>query len=248
MALSITLWLNQLMYSSKQRLVSISAISLSFFLLIKAASAQAFFTLILLLSFLILLKFIKKFNPKQAALVAVLLIFVFIPTYIGVTENLESIFGVFGKDTTLTGRTEFWPQMFEALEKRPILGYGVEGFWQAWRGEQNPAGHIIISGGFAPPNGHSGFLDLAMELGWFGLGLFAFSFVFNVSRAIRFWWQSTLVESMLPLLLLTYIFSANISETQLFLSNYIWFFYVIVAVRLNLRAEKQPLPNITNFN
>ncbi|MFB2875871.1 O-antigen ligase family protein [Floridanema aerugineum] len=238
MAFSITLWLNYYLY--EKSLLSIGVIALSFFLLVKAVSAQAFFTLIVLLGFLFVLNFIKKFHPKQSLLIVMLLIFVSVFGYIVVTTNLEAIFGVFGKDTTLTGRTEFWPQMLDAIAKRPILGYGVQGFWQSWRGDENPAGHIRAVRGFIPPNGHNGFLDLALETGYLGLALFLVSMMLNLVLAFKFWVRSKSAESVFPLLIILYVIMSNVSETQLFLANYIWFFYVIIAVRLNLGMVKQP--------
>jgi len=240
MALSVTLWINQLAYSSKQRLVSLGVVTLSFFLLVRAASAQAYFTLIILLSLLILLKLIQNFDHKQIMLIVIALIFVFAGLYVGITENLEVIFGAFGKDTTLTGRAEFWPQMIDALNKRPVLGYGFHGFWQPWLGENNPAGHIVNSNGFIPPNGHNGFLDLALEVGYLGLLLFLLSLILNLVRAIIFWRRSKSNESIFPLIIIAYVIMANISETQLFVTNYIWFLYVAVAVRLNLGRQNSP--------
>jgi hypothetical protein len=55
MALSITLWSLQFISSPKHRLIALGVIALSFLLLIRASSAQALFSLIVLLSFLILL-------------------------------------------------------------------------------------------------------------------------------------------------------------------------------------------------
>ena len=248
MALSVTLWINQLIYSPKQRLVSFGAVTLSFLLLVRSASAQASFTLIILLSILVLLKFIQKFNRKQTVVIVVMLIFVFVVLCVGVTENLEVIFGAFGKDTALTGRAEFWPQMIDALNKRPVLGYGFHGFWQPWRGENSPAGHIININGFIPPNGHNGFLDLALEVGYFGLLLFLLSLILNLVRAVSFWRRSQSNESIFPLIMIAYVIMANISETQLFMANYIWFSYVVVAVRLNSDGAKQPLPSVTRLN
>lgn len=241
MALSITLWINHLMSSPRQRLISFGAIALSFLLLVKASSAQAIFTLIALLGFLVLLNFLQRFDPKQTIVVGVLLVVGFAVMYIGVTENLEAIFSSVGKDTTLTGRTEFWPQLLEAIEKRPILGYGVQGFWQPWRGAQNPAGHIIAVRGFIPPNGHNGFLDLAVEIGFLGLTLFFLSFILTFVQGITLWKRSQSSGAAFPLILLLYVIMANVSETQLFVTNYIWFSYVLMSVRLNMRENEFPI-------
>lgn len=238
MALSIVVWSIQPRNSLRRRVVAISAVILSSLLLILSNSVQAIFTLITLLIFLGLLKIVRKFTSRQASVIIILLIFILLASYAIVTSNLETIFGTFGKDMTLTGRTEFWPQMLASLEKRPILGYGIQGFWQSWRGEANPAGHIFNSGGFVPPNGHNGFLDLAMELGWLGLIIFSISLTLNFIKAVALWRRANFLEAVFPLMLLGYIVMANISETQLFITSYIWFCYVLVAVRLNSPVRK----------
>ncbi len=238
MALSIALWSIQPMNSLWRRVIAIGAIMLSSLLLILSNSSQALFTLITLLIFLGILTIMRQFTPRQVSVIIILLISFLLASYVIISSNLETIFAVVGKDMTLTGRTEFWPQMLASLEKRPILGYGVQGFWQSWRGEANPAGHILNSGGFVPPNGHNGFLDLAMELGWLGLIIFSLSFALNFVRAATLWKQANFLEAALPSMLLVYIVMANISETQLFITYYIWFCYVLVAVKLNIPVSK----------
>ena len=42
---------------------------------------------------------------------------------------LDAILGIFGKDSTLTGRTYLWQQGIEAAKTSPILGVGYQGFW-----------------------------------------------------------------------------------------------------------------------
>jgi exopolysaccharide production protein ExoQ len=42
---------------------------------------------------------------------------------------LDAVLGVFGKDSTLTGRTYLWQQGIEAAKASPILGVGYQGFW-----------------------------------------------------------------------------------------------------------------------
>ncbi len=42
---------------------------------------------------------------------------------------LDAVLGIFGKDSTLTGRTYLWQQGIEAAKDAPILGVGYQGFW-----------------------------------------------------------------------------------------------------------------------
>ena len=47
-----------------------------------------------------------------------------------IADNLSGSFlGAFGKDATLTGRTEIWAQARVAWDENPILGVGYQQFW-----------------------------------------------------------------------------------------------------------------------
>ena len=38
-------------------------------------------------------------------------------------------FEMLGKDPTLTGRTDFWPDVIANIYQRPLFGWGYFGFW-----------------------------------------------------------------------------------------------------------------------
>jgi exopolysaccharide production protein ExoQ len=228
MALSIVLWYSQASHTSKNRGIALTAIAISAINLVFTNSVQAIFALIFLLGLLFLLQFLKKLEFRQA-----LTILVFI------AANLESIFGAFGRDLTLTGRTEFWPDLVDAINQRPFTGYGLNGFWQGWRERENPAGHIVNPDGFVPPNGHNGFLDLAVELGWFSLILFSISFAGSLVRAVGHLGKYKRSEAEFPLIILVYLLLANFSETQLTGGMYyIWFLYIMISTRMRLETSK----------
>jgi exopolysaccharide production protein ExoQ len=43
---------------------------------------------------------------------------------------IDSFLGMFGKDSTFTGRTNLWEEASNQISMRPYLGVGLEGFWQ----------------------------------------------------------------------------------------------------------------------
>ena len=147
-------------------------------------------------------------------------------------SNTELILGLIGKDITLTGRTDFWPQVIEAILKRPIAGYGYEGFWQPWRDAENPATAIINPGGFIPQHSHNGFLDLGLGLGMIGLTLFLFSLVQVLYQASLYVKRSRSPEAIVPFLILTFILIKNFSETGLWGLGKDSSIYILLSVRL----------------
>ena len=147
--------------------------------------------------------------------------------------NLEYVLGLFGRDLTFTGRTNIWPALIDAAKQRPYVGYGLGGFWQSWRGVENPALYIVSPGGWVPPNAHNGFLDLVLETGLLGLLLFFLSYIKNLRRALLYLQVSRSSEATLILIILLLIPLMNLSETKLLGSTYPWFYYILISAKLS---------------
>ncbi|WP_017717328.1 O-antigen ligase family protein [Kamptonema formosum] len=236
MAQTAVLWLVHAIYSPKQRNFSIIIFMLALIGLQKGGSGASKVLVLVLFSLWGYLGGIKKMPVRVAFVSFILFLIVSISLGMVILNNLEAIVvDGLGKDMTLTGRTEFWPQIVDKINQRPLLGYGVGGFWQPWRGIDNPAANIIIvKSQFKPPHSHNGFLDLACDLGWVGLGLFVISFFINIARGVVYLTRAKMPEAGLPLLLLTYILMTNLTETGVFAVSSVWFWYIVVTVRLSL--------------
>lgn len=235
MAQTAVLWLVHAMYSSERRL-SIIFFVVSFIAMIKGESGASKVLLVVLIGLWLYLGFVKKLKVQWAFVSVILFMIVSICLTIIVTENIEFIVvDTLNKDLTLTGRTDFWPLIVNKINHHPILGYGISGFWQPWRGADNPAGDLIVAkSGFQPMHSHNGFLDLGLDLGWLGLSLFTVSFFVNVAKGVVYLGRTRLPEAGLPLLLLTYTLMTNLTETGLLGVTSIWFWYVATTTRLSL--------------
>ena len=84
------------------------------------------------------------------------------------SEFSVEILALFGKDPSLTGRTEIWDAIGRMAERRPWLGYGYSAFWLPYA---EPMEWIRHETGWRVPSAHQGWLDLRAELGWTGVGL-----------------------------------------------------------------------------
>lgn len=82
----------------------------------------------------------------------------------------EVLFDAMGKDSSLTGRTDIWTAVMRAAEARPVEGYGFAAFWTD---ESTPAKWIRHQLGWTVPTAHSGWMDLLVQLGAVGVGMFA---------------------------------------------------------------------------
>jgi O-antigen ligase len=94
--------------------------------------------------------------------------------------NLDAILGLFGRDVTLTGRTDLWQAVWPMIEQRVLLGYGYQAFWINPAG---PAAQIWSAIDWRAPNAHNGILEWWLGLGLVGLALMAWVFGRAVARA-----------------------------------------------------------------
>jgi O-antigen ligase len=147
---------------------------------------------------------------------------------------------------TLTGRTPVWELLFtEKIPKRPVLGYGFHGFWQPWRGPDNPAandisGLLIMPSGWAPPHSHNSFIEIILDLGYVGFACFVLSFFTALAGAVRYLTRpqppgTPMIESILPMLLLVFIIFPNLTEIPLVENNHNWYYYVFIVVGLGIK-------------
>jgi O-antigen ligase len=81
----------------------------------------------------------------------------------------EALLATRGKDLTLTRRTVIWDGVWQAIERRPIAGYGAGGVWLDLGRE--PARSILRPLGFPVFHSHNGYLEVALHLGLVGLAL-----------------------------------------------------------------------------
>jgi exopolysaccharide production protein ExoQ len=156
--------------------------------------------------------------------------------YVLLILNIEILLGTLGKDTTLTGRADMWPFIFEMIFKNLWLGYGYGAFWS---GPDTPSYYIWQATGWTPPNSHNGVLDLWLHLGLLGLAIFTFEFLLQTLPKAVLWVRlSNTAVGLWPLLYMFYLVLANLSESTLMIQNDIfWVIYVALAFSVRTPPE-----------
>ncbi|MFK0385631.1 O-antigen ligase family protein [Agrobacterium sp. NPDC090273] len=82
---------------------------------------------------------------------------------------LDAILGVFGKDTTLTGRTYLWQQGIEAAHRAPIFGVGYQGFWVAGFADAERLWNDFFITGRSGFHFHNTYIEVVVENGLVGM-------------------------------------------------------------------------------
>ena len=148
----------------------------------------------------------------------------------------EAFFGLVGKDATLTGRTDIWGALGEAIAARPWLGYGYGAFWGL---ESEPAAWVRKAVEWDAPTAHNGWLDIALSVGLVGLALFTMSFAATLWRALWSFFHHRFGVFAVAMLGTLTLFS--LSESILMEPNsLVWVTYVAVASKLARGCEPDP--------
>ncbi|MEO1799343.1 MAG: O-antigen ligase [Cyanobacteria bacterium J06629_2] len=139
----------------------------------------------------------------------------------------DSILANFGRDTTLSGRTYIWQYVWDKIQLKPWLGYGMTAFWN---GLEGPSGYIQYAMRIAVIYAHNGFLDLWLSIGIVGLGVFLISFFNTTARSLALLRKTNTPEGFWPLLFLTYILLSNLTEGTISnLNSSFWAIYVAIS-------------------
>jgi exopolysaccharide production protein ExoQ len=243
LALTACLWFLQAMTDRSKRWLSLTLSGLCFVAMLCAGSGAARVFFLVTMGVLVFSKSIQRLDFRKTFTTVLFFITISIPSALYTWTNKQYIFGALGKDATLTGRTEFWPQVLESIWQRPVVGYGYQGFWQDWRGADNPAAHIINPNGFVPPHSHNGYLEIALALGLIGITLFTCSLLINITRICALVPYLQQAESGTILAILIFILVSNFSEAGLWGITQHTFLYIILAVRLPLELKNIKLVN-----
>ena len=145
----------------------------------------------------------------------------------------DVLLGLLGKDETLTGRTDIWASLGEAIEERPVLGYGYLAFWGL---DSEPRYWLERAVDWNAPSGHNGWLDLAISLGVVGVAIYTIDLVITLWRAGRLSLSSPGGVFALGFLAQFLLFA--MSESIIIAQNSIlWATYAFVGAKLALGAQ-----------
>ncbi len=147
----------------------------------------------------------------------------------------EALMPLIGRDATFTGRTAIWREVWLAVLRRPMLGYGFSAFW---RGLQAPSWNVVAALRFVLFHAHNGFLEIWLELGGVGLLLFAAGFA---RGAARLWPRMAagnygVAAWPLAVLLLALLYDVD-ENTLLTFNGLFWPLYIAALARLELTPE-----------
>jgi exopolysaccharide production protein ExoQ len=147
---------------------------------------------------------------------------------------------------TLTGRTELWGELLTYVAARPLLGYGLGGFWS-----QTHTAYIALALGWVVGHSHNGYLEVLLDLGAVGLTLFVIVLGAGITQALRrLKANPQSVEALFAVTVLVWVVIAMLSEKVFPETHYASFLVMVVLARLAVTAPawaaaRAPLPGVS---
>ncbi len=102
------------------------------------------------------------------------------------SNPVDTVLGHFGKDSTLTGRTELWDYAEDQIAERPLLGVGADGYWRYWQSPLVQKIHLEFHKGPDDKfNFHNSFYEIAVHQGLIGLAFAVAALLWALAKIFR---------------------------------------------------------------
>ena len=161
-------------------------------------------------------------------------------------NRLAEILKLLPIDTTFTGRTDIWEFAISSLGLRPFLGYGFAAFWGTDSIEKLVKSDQLEWAASAS-HSHNGYLDTALTLGYPGLALIIFIFVYSPLRDFSVATRSGNGGPLAKLFMRLWLFGIYLSSMESFLldrADPIWFTFLVAVFGLHyisrFRLKSEP--------
>ncbi|KQV83806.1 O-antigen ligase [Rhizobium sp. Root1220] len=149
--------------------------ALSAYCLLACQSATSVLTTVVSIALMMGLRAVLTLAPNQRKLLIIgggvaVIILAVASVYLGV---VDAVLGIFGKDSTLTGRTYLWQQGIEAATQNPIFGVGYQAYWVQGFSEPERLWEEFFIGSRSGFHFHNTYIETAVELGLTGVLILA---------------------------------------------------------------------------
>jgi len=138
------------------------------------------------------------------------------------------IFSLIGKSPDMTGRTKIWRIVLDLIDQRPLQGWGWSSYWVPW---VEPYDGLVVINNVPYFQAHNAFLDVWLQLGIIGLGLFLLLVGLTFVRVWRLAVRHTNPLYLWPILVFVGIVTQNLTESRI-LVEIGWVILVLFSVKV----------------
>ncbi len=145
----------------------------------------------------------------------------------------DQIFGLFGRESTLTGRLPLWNALVPYIQERFFLGYGFgEAFWKYEVYQQA----VTQAAGWDAPFAHNGFIEALIDTGFIGLMLWIIFIVQTTILSVGYFLRERSIPSMIFLGWIAYTVIINLADNML--ASYENFTVLLLMIAFSFTTRK----------
>ncbi len=193
---------------------------------------------------------IRSFVMKAFWAIVVLISFVIIHSLVMFSET--SFFGhlitMLGRDITLTGRTDIWHDVYAVASRNPLMGVGFGGFWIGRIANIPWNAHMTWVLG----QGHSGYVDLYLQLGFIGVGMLLYVFLATFPKLFASFSENFDLACLRITLLITIIYVNMTESVYLRGDHHLWLILMIsmwTAPKIRKLSKVRPIqPDVVHLH
>ncbi len=210
-------------FNKKELLIPVLFLMMTFWVLRMSDSATSLLCLIVGICILTWLGLpVIKGNIKLVGIYLLITVVAFFSLQY-VLELNQILISTLGRDTTLTGRTELWTELY-GMNPNPMIGAGYEGFWLGDRLEALWERHELH-----PNQAHNGYLEIYLNLGLIGIFLLVGIMVNVYKKSINcLIYKFDYGRFRLSFLVIFLIY--NVTEAAIKHLHLMWFVFLLVAI------------------
>jgi exopolysaccharide production protein ExoQ len=217
MALAIIVFLTLILRrGTKYKLLAAAGLVLSLTLLLGSNSATALLDCIVVVAIgLVALACVSPSFGGVSRIAAFLGAALGVAGAVVVGFDRDAVYEALGRTQGLSGRVDFWPYLNDAVNARPILGYGYGAFFRSPVSKDYLSYYVVEAGGWTPYHAHDSFLQTCLDTGYAGLAALVVAILVSLFRAVTFFLRERDVVSLWPLLVTLFLVFGSYTETYL---------------------------------
>ena len=222
--------LHETFQSGLRRASGIVVVAIAIFLLFISNSKTAFGLALAVPLLAALTLFVRKVTRISTAVILLSIPLLYLMLSSLSNFSIERISSMLFGDSSLTGRTVIWDFANYEIAHRPLLGWGYQSFWLAGPG----APSIVDAPSWVKtmPDGHNGYVDTKLELGYVGL-VFLLVFIIATLHGVGRVANRHPARAWLVLSLALYVILYNFLESLWMRGfEFLWVVFLILAAEI----------------
>lgn len=237
MVLALTTFATILLSKAWRRGIAATGVVLAIFLVIRSQSVTAWFaSLFVAFGIGLAVAYRHSVRGRFFALSICAAIVLAAVALLASGSDSEALLGLVGRDDTLSGRVDFWPEIMQAISLHPLLGYGYGAFWLP-----NGDFSYFVRSGESLPHAHNGYLEACLDIGMLGSAMGGLAILIGMRRGAALLTQAFTHSYTWPLLATIYFAFINLTESSIAkYNNFNWIIFLIAFLYASQRAVTLP--------